>query len=92
MGRVLLVFKNAFRGILYARSLYLWIIAILIVGAELAPQIIFRDNVPNIAALGARQRPLPEGLSADQQKQIQDIRKKEQDLQIQQFQAFRDRN
>jgi hypothetical protein len=59
MERILLVFKNAFRGILFARSMYLWIIAILIVGLQLAPQIIFRDAAPNIAAFGQRQRQAP---------------------------------
>jgi len=51
MSQVLLVFRNAFRGILYARSLYLWIIAVVIVGAPLAIQVTFRDAPPNIAAL-----------------------------------------
>ena len=70
MDRILLVFKNAFRGILFARSMYLWIIAILIVGLQLAPQVIFRDNPPNIAAFGQRQRPVPAGLTEEQQKQF----------------------
>ena len=70
MERILLVFKNAFRGILFARSMYLWIIAILIVGLQLAPQVIFRDAAPNIAAFGQRQRPAPPGMTEEQQKQF----------------------
>jgi len=77
MERVLLVFKNGFRGILFARSMYLWIIAILIVGLQLAPQIIFRDAAPNLAGLQLRGRPLPEGMTEEQRKQFEELQQKE---------------
>ena len=95
MEQILLVFKNAFRGILFARSMYLWIIAILIVGLQLAPQIIFRDNAPNIAAFGQRQRPIPPGLTEAQQKQfeeVQELQRKQLELQSQQIQEQFRRN
>jgi ABC-type transport system involved in multi-copper enzyme maturation permease subunit len=95
MDRILLVFKNAFRGILFARSMYLWIIAILIVGLQLAPQVIFRDNPPNIAAFGQRQRPVPAGLTEEQQKQfqeMQELQRKQLELQSQQIQEQFRRN
>jgi ABC-type transport system involved in multi-copper enzyme maturation permease subunit len=95
MDRILLVFKNGFRGILFARSMYLWIIAILIVGLQLAPQVIFRDNPPNIAAFGQRQRPVPAGLTEEQQKQfqeMQELQRKQLELQSQQIQEQFRRN
>jgi len=95
MEQILLVFKNGFRGILFARSMYLWIIAILIVGLQLAPQIIFRDSAPNIAAFGQRQRPAPPGMTEEQQKQfqeIQELQRKQFELQAQQVQEQFRRN
>ncbi|HLQ76302.1 MAG TPA: ABC transporter permease subunit [Terriglobia bacterium] len=94
MSQVLLVFRNAFRGILYARSLYLWIIAVVIVGAPLALQITFRDTPPNLAAF-ARPRPAPPGMSEEQKKQFEDIQKLQQkqlELQTQAFQEQFRRN
>jgi len=89
MLRTVLVVRNAFRGILHARSMYLWIIAVLVVGIRLAPQIIFRDTQMNIAAFGNR-RPPPTGLSAEDLAKYQEIQKKEQEVQIQRMQeAFR---
>jgi ABC-type transport system involved in multi-copper enzyme maturation permease subunit len=85
MRNILLVARNAFRGILFARSLYLWIIAILLVGIQLAPQIIFRNTLPNFMAR-APQRPLPAGLSAEEQKKIQDLETKQRELQFKQIQ------
>src|SRR5207244_6779998 len=76
MSRVLLVARNAFRGILHARSLYLWIVAILVVGIQLAPQIIFRNNLPNFPAFG-NGRGLPPGMSEEQQKELQEARMKQ---------------
>jgi ABC-type transport system involved in multi-copper enzyme maturation permease subunit len=91
MERIVLVVGNAFRGILHARSLYLWIIAILVVGIQLAPQIIFRDAPPNLAGI-ARRQPLPQGLSAEETKRIEELQKKQQDAQIRQFEAQFRRN
>ncbi len=89
MERIFLVSKNAFRGILHARSLYLWIIAVLLVGAQLAPQIIFRDNLPNFPNFAA-QRPMPETMSEQQKKEMREALQKQQEIQRQQFQeAFR---
>jgi ABC-type transport system involved in multi-copper enzyme maturation permease subunit len=87
MGPIALIVRNALRGVLYARSLYLWIIAILVVGVQLAPQIIFRDAPPNIAAFAARQqRPAPQGMSEEEQKKLQELQKKQLEFQSQQFQ------
>jgi len=94
MSQILLVFRNAFRGILYARSLYLWIIALVIVGAPLALQITFRDAPPNLAAL-ARQRPAPPGMSEEQKKQFEEVQKLQQrqlEIQSQTFQEQFRRN
>jgi len=95
MDRILLVFKIAFRGILFARSMYLWIVAILIVGLQLAPQIIFRDAAPNIAGFGQRQRKAPTGMTAEQQKQfeeMQEYQRKQFEMQAQQVQEQFKRN
>lgn len=89
MGRILLVSRNALRGIFHARSLYLWLIGILVVGIQLAPQIIFRNNAPGFIGAGP-QRPLPPGMSEDEQKQFRELEKKRQEAQMQQIQeAFR---
>ena len=94
MSRILLVARNAFRGILHARSIFLWLIAILLVGIQLAPQIIFRNNLPNFAAFG-NQRPLPPGMSEEEQKQFRELEKKQAEAQFQriqeQFRAARPR-
>lgn len=92
MNRILLVFGNAFRGILHARSLYLWIVAILVVGIQLAPQIIFRDNLPNFVAAAGRNRPPAPGLSEEEQKKFQELQQKQAEAQFQRIQEqFRQR-
>ena len=85
MERILLVFKNAFRGILFARSMYLWIIAVLIVGLQLTPQIIFRDAPPNLSGMPIGRRPLPQGMTDEQKQQFEELQKKENDRRAEAF-------
>src|SRR6185503_20973071 len=55
MNRLLLLTKNGFRAILHQRSLYLWLLAVLLIAIRLLPLLLVPN--PNPASLPAGMNP-----------------------------------
>ncbi|HEX4999419.1 MAG TPA: ABC transporter permease subunit [Terriglobia bacterium] len=54
MSRLILLSRNAFRGILAARSMYLWVVAILLITVRLLPTLLAPSLLPENVGRGGR--------------------------------------